>query len=348
MLSQKEVWRSACERGKVFVIPGGATEWRRVERIDQQQELKRWARKEPRETGWLVTANGIPSHFLKSNGTTEPLRVDAELTVMGYNLLTSTEDGDEERLSMYERELSSSGKYRYWANRRKNVCRAVRNAHVVGLCEATKHMVRDILHANAHLHLAKFGLKLGEYDGSAILVDESRINVLKSVHQPLTGNMTQILLASLLEDKETGHAFWFVVLHLKSDGSGPHGGKEGVRVDQAMRCLSIIDKLEPRAPVVLVGDLNSDRFLYPAFEDAQQHHVMHVFHEFTSVLPLKPTYHHWTRAAFDHILLRNASATGTHVPDSGGVCPNATQGSDHLPVKATVVIHPPAASSAAS
>ena len=203
-------------------------------------------------------------------------------------------------------------------------------------------MVRDVVSANAHLRLASFGLKVGEYDGSAILVDESRIEVLQTVRRPLMNGMTQILLASLLKDKDTHRLFWFVVLHLKSDGSGVHGGKEEVRVAQAKRALSIIDHLTPSVPVVVVGDLNSDRFLYPALEDAGRQHVMDVFREFQCVLPLTPTYHHWTRAAFDHILLRGADAVSTHVPDTGGVCPNATQGSDHLPVKATIVVHPTA------
>lgn len=341
MPSTKEAWKSACEAGKVFLIPGGATEWRRVERVDQRKELRRWAREEPRESGWLIVKGGVPSHFKKSSGVEEPLRIEADLTVLGYNILTSTPDGDLDRLSIFERELERSGKYRYWAHRRANVCRAVRGAHVVGLCEATEHMVGDILHANPHLDLAAFGLKAqGEYDGSAILVDKARVKVRKTLRKPVTPGMSQILLTSLLEDADTGRIFWFVVLHLKSDGSGAHGGKEDVRVKQSLRCLSIIDALVPAAPVVVVGDLNSDRLLYPAFEDAGRHHVMDVFREFACVLPKQPTYHHWTKAAFDHILLRGADATNTHVPDSGGICPNATQGSDHLPVRANIVIHP--------
>jgi endonuclease/exonuclease/phosphatase family metal-dependent hydrolase len=338
MPSQKE-WVAACERGKVFIIPGGATEWRRVERVDQLKELKRWARGQQRETGWLITKGGVPSYFNKSDGRKEPLKIDTELTVMGYNILTSTLDGNINQLSIYEKGLNSSGKYRYWKNRRENVSRAVRNSNVVGLCEATEHMVKDLLNANAHLQLALFGLKVGQYDGSAILVDKSRINVLQTVKKPLTTSDTQILLAALLEDTTTGKIFWFVVLHLVSDGAGPHGGKERVRVHQAMRCLSIIDKFDTSAPVVIVGDLNSDRFLYPAFEDAGQRHVMNVFHNYKCILPLVPTYHHWNRAAFDHILIRGADVTDTHIPDSGGICPNDTQGSDHLPVKAKLVIH---------
>lgn len=333
-----QAWRSACERKKVFIIPGGATEWRIVERVDQERELKRWARGEPRESGWLILHKGVPSHFKKTDGSKEPLKIATELTVMGYNILTSTSDGNLKKLSMYEEDLERSGKYRYWGKRRERVSRAVHGAHVVGLCEATVHMIKDIVAANKHLSLATFETKIGEYDGSAILVDASRVNVLETVVTPIASGMTQILLAALLQDTHTGRVFWFVVLHLKSDGSGPHGGKENVRVAQAKRCLSQIDRLEPPAPVVVVGDLNSDRFLYPAFEEKGQPHVMSVFRGFTCPLPLAPTYHHWNRAAFDHILLRGASATSTHVPDSGGVCPNATQGSDHLPVRANLVI----------
>lgn len=337
--TKRDRWVVACERGKVFIIPGGATEWRRVLRVDQLRELRRWAHDEPRESGWLILNGGVPSHFTKRDGNVEPLKIDTELAVMGYNILTSTPDGNLQSLSMYERELHSSGKYRYWANRRTNVCRAVRGTHVAGLCEATEPMLHDILSNNTHQILAAFERKVGEYDGSAILVDASRINVLQTVRHTLTSGMTQVLLGALLEDTETGRIFWFVVLHLKSDGSGPHGGKEDVRVRQAARALRIIDALQPPAPVVVVGDLNSDRFLYPAFEDAGQRHVMDVFRGFDCVLPLTPTYHHWNRAAFDHILLRGADATSVHVPESGGLCPNATQGSDHLPVRAKIVIH---------
>lgn len=338
--AQQQAWTAACERGHVYIIPGGATKWRRVERADQLKELKRWARGQPREAGWLATKGGVPTHFNKSDGSQEPLRIDTELTVLGYNILTSTPDGNPNKLSIFERELDSSGKFRYWAHRRANVARAVRGAHAIGLCEATEHMVRDILANNAHLALAHFAPKVGEYDGSAILVDQSRVRVQKVADKPLTAGMTQILVAALLQDAETGRAFWFVMLHLKSDGSGHHGGKEDVRVKQAARALRIVDKLDPPAPVVLVGDLNSDRFLHPAFEDAGQSHVLDVFHGFTCPLPLVPTYHHWNRAAFDYVLLRGADATGAHVPDSGGVCPNSTQGSDHLPVRANIVIHP--------
>lgn len=330
-------WKRAIEKKAVFIVPGGAQHWHRVEREDQQRELRRWARGEPREKGWLVLQNGVPSHFLKSNGSKEPLKIEGGLSVVGYNILTSTEDGDPNELSVYEYELHASGKYRYWKNRVDNVARALRSCDVAGLCEATTPMLHDLVTRCPHLRVVSQALKPGNYDGSAILVNHERVEVQKTVKGVLESGMAQVLLASLLKDKASGDEFWCVVLHLKSDGSGAHGGKEMVRVGQAKRALKRIDALTPRRPVVVVGDLNSDRFLYPAFEEKGRPHVLQVFHEFESALPLKPTYHHWERAAFDHILLRGAVAVDAHVPDSGGTAPNKTQGSDHLPVKATIV-----------
>jgi len=335
----RDKWVTAVEQGRVYIVPGGATEWRRVERVDQLRELRRWARVEERERGWLILKDGVPSHFVKSNGTDEPLKIeDSSLTVLGYNLLTSTEDGNPHELSVYEEELGASGKHRYWKNRKDNAAKALNGCHVVGLCEATVHMLRDLVELKPHLRIAHHALKPGDFDGSAVLVDHSRIRVRKSVRQQLMTGMSQIFLASLLEDTDTGTVFWFVVLHLQSDGFGAHGSREYVRVKQATRAAKMIDKLQPRAPTVVVGDLNSDRFLYPAFEEHGQPHVLNVFSEFSSALPLKPTYHHYGRAAFDHILVRGADVVQAYVPDAGGVCPNEKQGSDHLPVRATVVL----------
>ena len=333
----KKIWQDAIRKNTVSIISGGCSTWSKLDRIDQITELKRWANDEPREKGWLVLQNGVPDHFVKSDGTKEPLKVQESLTVLGYNILTSTQDGDPNKLSMFERGLEASGKYRYWKNRVGNVSKTLKKCHVVGLCEATTPMIKDLLRLT-NLALASQALKIGEYDGSAILIDSERIRVERSVTKQLEAGKTQVLLASYLHDTVTDSRFWFVVLHLKSDGTGPHGGKEKQRVAQAERAKTIIDKLFPSAPTIIVGDLNSDRFLYKGFDEKGIRHVMDVFHSFDCVLPLKPTYHHYGRAAFDHILLRGAAAVSTHVPDSGGTAPNATQGSDHLPVRADVMI----------
>ena len=283
----------------------------------------------------------MPSHFVKSDGTHEPLRLSEEasrVTVAAYNILTSTEDGDDARLSVYEEDLHVAGTYRYWKNRRANVAQALRGCDVVGLCEVTEHMARDLLEALPQMRLAELALKSGEYDGSAVLFDPERFRVRQVVKKRLQSGQSQILLACLLQDVASDATFWFVMLHLKSDGGGAHGGKESVRVEQARRAQKIVRGFDPPAPVVIAGDLNSDRFLYPGFEEQGQTHVLNVFSDFASALPLKPTYHYYGRAAFDHILVRGMPVVSAHVPDSGGTCPNARQGSDHLPVRATLAM----------
>jgi endonuclease/exonuclease/phosphatase family metal-dependent hydrolase len=326
-MEKMDMWRAAIRAGHVFVIPGGAKAWRPVERLDQLAELDRWRKGEPREKGWLILKSGVPSHFVKRDGTTEPLAVNHPLRIVAYNLLTSTADGDENALSMFERELTASGKYRYWKNRKQNVIDAVRRSHVAGLCEVTRPMLKDVL-AGTGLKAAAFALKVDQYDGSAILVDPC-VTVREVVTHRLGG--TQILLAARLRmDAE----FWFVVLHLKSDGTSAHGSLEHVRVKQARAANKFLDTLSP-LPIVVVGDFNSDRFLYPGFRERGTTHVMEVFDTYESVLPLAPTYTHYREAAFDHIIIRGGFATNTHVPASG-VAPNSQQGSDHLPVYADV------------
>ena len=39
--AQQQAWTAACERGHGYIIPGGATKWRRVERADQLKELEK-------------------------------------------------------------------------------------------------------------------------------------------------------------------------------------------------------------------------------------------------------------------------------------------------------------------
>lgn len=333
-------WRRAVRAHGVLVVPGGATRWTPLEREDQWRELRRWVNEEPREPGWLVLKGGVPSHFVKSSGVREPLRVATPLRVCTYNALTSTAEGDPDRLSVYERELERSGKWRYWRHRGPLVCAALKGVDVAGLCEVTRPMLADVLRAHPRLTLVHFVAKPHNYDGSAVLVDLDRVGVRHVDAGPLESGMAQVFLNVHLHDRAQTADFCLCVLHLKSDGSNAHGALEDVRVRQARRALR---KLPANEPAVVVGDLNSDRFLYGAFDEAGQTHVLDVLEGFASVLPLQPTYHHWNRAAFDHILVRGGAAVRTHVPDAGAApCPNARHGSDHLPCYAHLLLSSPA------
>ena len=99
-------------------------------------------------------------------------------------------DGDA-RLSVYEEDLHVAGTYRYWKNRRANVAQALRGCDVVGLCEVTEHMARDLLEALPRMRLAELALKSGEYDGSAVLFDPERFRVRQVVKKRLQSGQSR-------------------------------------------------------------------------------------------------------------------------------------------------------------
>ena len=288
-----------------------------------------------------LTSSGAPSYFLKRSGHKEHLKIGTPITVGGYNVLTSTHDGDLDALSVFERELSASGKHRYWVRRVDNVARAIAKAHVMGACEITRFMRDDVLERNPHLAASDLVVKPGNYDGSTVFYDRARFVLEDQRSVVLTPPKTQLALACLLRDRKAGSGvrFWIVVLHLKSDGGGANGSQESVRVSQAHAAIRFLRTLEDH-PCIIVGDLNSDAFLCNGWLASQRPHVKQVLEGagFESILPLVPTYLHFDRCCFDYILGRNISPLSWHVPTAKGPCPNATQGSDHLPVYADLIV----------
>ena len=329
-----DVWRRAIERREVAVL-GESGEWRALERLDQWRELSKWAHSQPLEPGWLHLRKGVPLYFLRRNGAVERLAVCPALRVGAYNALASTHDGDPNALSVFERELTESGKYRYWRHRRNNVVAAFANVDVMGACEMTKHMTREVAQ-RASLTPIAFQVKPGEADGTAVFVNASRIAVHAVRTKRLLPPYRQIAVLCELYDKVQRARFVFVMLHLKSDGLNDHGSLESVRVEQARalrRMLAPYDAL----PVVIAGDLNSDRLA-----DLPSPTVLDVFPEYASVLPLQPTYWHFGKAAFDHILVAHAHAVRARVPQATqGPLPSARHGSDHLPVYADLILRRP-------
>lgn len=330
----QDEWRAAIKKRSVDIMSGGS--WRRVEREDHWRELTKWARDEKREKGWLILKNGVPSHFVRSSGEKQSLSIDSPppLRLCSYNLLTSTHDGDLNDLSPYEEELEASKKYRYWKNRRGNIFKACSGVHVLGLCEATRHMVEEICKATG-MRVGHFALKRGgNYDGSSILYDPARMRVVERRDERLDANEAQVGVSCLLEDLHSGSRLTVVMLHLKSDGvSGGHMSRESTRVRQAQVAMK---KLATSSRCVVMGDLNSDRLVYSTFPHPT---VEQVFRShFSEVLPLQPTYMHYGEACFDHILatddLHVSDARVPHL-SSHRPCPNEEQGSDHLPVYAS-------------
>lgn len=334
-------WIDAVREDRVGIHHSSGT-WTLVSREDQRRELQRWASGKPLEKGWLrVRSSGTPHSFVRRNGDVEELCLVHPLRLCTYNLLTSTHNGDPNRLSVYEEALEASGPYRAWSRRRHNVSAALAKAHLSGVCEATEHMLRDVLRDNAHLRLAAFATKPDNYDGSAVLYDPSRITVRKTETQQLMPQHAQIAIACLCVDRTTDAEFWFVVLHLKSDGGGYNGSKERLRVQQAEAVLAFVDKqLHPQRPCVLAGDLNSDQSLVPEWTIKNVPHVKRTLEtaSFVSLVPPTVTYLHFDRSHFDYIFARSVSKLSHHVPSAKAPCPNKQQGSDHLPVYADVFV----------
>lgn len=332
-------FKSFIKSGHVCIREAGTGTWTKVSRHDHWRELRAWAQGNKLEKGWLHFAGGIPSYFLKRSGDKEYLKPFAPLVVGGYNMLTSRHDGDPDKLSVYESELSASGKYRYWRNRTGNVANAVSKAHALGACEISHHMMQDVLDRNPSMSASEIVLKPENYDGSVVFYNGTRLELQRQTSHVLTHKRTQFALACLFRDLETGARFWFVVLHLKSDGMGANGSEEAVRVKQALASVKFINTLE-NLPCVIVGDLNSDQFLCDSWIASHTPHVKQVFQAsgFESYIPMVPTYFHFDRRCFDYILGRRVSHIKWDVPIVNGICPNSTQGSDHLPVYSEVFV----------
>jgi len=334
-----DVWHNAITKGEVAILSYGSTHWKPVMREDHREQLQSWMDGVPFEVEWLIlTPAGVP-HYFSKNGFKEHVKIIHSLNVCGYNLLTAREDGDPYTCSMFEDHLVDSKQFRVWANRRDNVAKSLVGTHVVGCCECTMHMLGDISNRIQRLTPVAFELKIGQYDGSAVFIDESRVAYQHHVVHRLGG--AQIALLCYLKDKKTNTDFLFVVLHLESDGrANGHMALEHVRVKQACKLKQKLSSV--RIPIIIVGDFNSDRFLYERFERKRQPTVASVLDSYKTVLPLKATYLHFGEAAFDDILVKGAYPTSkSTIPKASIPCPNAEQGSDHLPVYASLLLQHP-------
>ena len=270
------------------------------------------------------------------------------IKVCGYNILTSTKNGDFNFLSSYEDELiKNSGSYVFWKHRRENIFHSFHDCDVVGLCESTKHTIKDITDNVKTLTCVNFTQKpqeTGLWDGSSILINVEKVKSIHTVSYQLQEDMAQMVSGCLLEEKKSEKRFWFFVLHLKSDGSKWHGSLESIRVRQTELFLNRCKKLKPsNLPIVVVGDLNSDRNMHDSFETQGRLHVLSAFrnHGFKNTLPTQTTYNHFRQAMFDYILVKgNLKCISSFIPTltTKKACPNKDQGSDHLPVYATLEV----------
>lgn len=329
----RDEWRRAVREGRVLVLES-RHKWTALEDGGAWKALREWADESESTDTWTRAYDGVPTH-VRVGGAKTRVRVAYPLAMCAYNVLAAAPSGDRDEVSVFEAGLIASPGYQTWRARRANVSRAMCGTHVVACCEVTAHTLRDVAD-DTGLTVVAFAPKRGQADGSAVLIDERRVRV-EGPPRVFSLGGVQVGLACSLYDKSQRASFVVVALHLKSDGADAHGSHETLRVAQA----DVVHRLLSRVsvPVMVMGDLNSDAYLHATMTAQGQRHVLDVFADFRSVLPLAPTYHHHHQAAFDYILLRGrVNAWSTHVPTTTTVCPNRTQGSDHLPVYAHVVL----------
>jgi len=151
----------------------------------------------------------------------------------------------------------------------------------------------------------------------------------------LTETNTQFLVAAILRHLSTNVDVCFMALHLKSG----YADTENLRIRQFKNAMDWIhQKVTPSMPIVVAGDMNSDRldtYAQLANIAVQRHNLIDVGAKFA---PNKPTYNHWHPSVFDYVFVQGLDAKSYYVPETGGLTPNAYNGSDHLPVSATLAL----------
>ena len=214
----------------------------------------------------------------------------------------------------------------------------------MGACEMTHFMLQDVLRRNPTMRSSRLALKPGNYDGSVVLYDATRLTLLSQFTKRLLSNMVQVALVCKFRDEVMQTEFSFTVLHLKSDGMEDNGALESVRVRQARAALDLLEtSSSPLLPKIVVGDFNSDGYLVKKWKASHTPHVQRVFEDahYESFLPTTvPTYLHFGTRCFDYIMGSPMvhSLHRSQVPIASSPCPNATQGSDHLPIYAEVFV----------
>ena len=233
--------------------------------------------------------------------------------------------------------------------------RAVAHADVVMLNEATEQQFRDVLRGLGDgFRLAAGRLKQGNYDGSWVVYNEAVFEAVDTFVDVVHKSRAQVVVATRLRHRPSGRVVRFVSLHLKSG----YGDKEPLRRRQMKAALAKVrtafGPLGDGEALVVAGDLNSDyRASYARLvrEDAPKHGLRNAASlakastkppssALVSMRANTPTYNHHHRSAFDYVLVSpwiSVRRMYTEATQSARA-PNASQGSDHFPVTAELVL----------
>lgn len=129
-----------------------------------------------------------------------------------YNILTGGAPWTD--ISPYE--VETTGKpYAVWNNRKHLVVEALRDSEIIMLNETTDAQLLYI-QKELGINTVSRALKQGEYDGSAILVDTSKWNVVDTFQSVIFIQNTQVVVAAHLQNIHSKKHLYLVSLHLKS------------------------------------------------------------------------------------------------------------------------------------
>ena len=302
----------------------------------------------------IITIRDISSISPHKSPSNKSAQNDKPFMVTTYNVLTGPQQGHQN--SAYEQELFKDyggrcaiEKHTKWAYRRNLVFNAIKFSDIICLNEVTKPMLDDLLKMGLNKTHSTDGvyLKQGNYDGTAILYRLNRFSAIQIKQEPIFDKYSQVFYAYFFQDMVTEKTLTVFALHLKSG----YGDKEALRIRQFDTAMEKLFAIQPSLnfggkpgnvfsladSLIVCGDLNSDynaKYAKLAKHITTKYKLKNVAEEMKKQRQI--TYNHWHPAVFDYIFIRGSlKILDFNIPDSGGITPNQTQGSDHLPVTAT-------------
>jgi len=261
------------------------------------------------------------------------------LKLTTYNILTG--GAPWKGISPYETETTGKP-YAIWENRKHLVVEALRDSEIVMLNETTDAQL-SYIQKELGISTVSRALKKGEYDGSAILVNKTKWNVLDSFQSVIFEQNTQVVVAVHLQHIESKKELYLVSLHLKSG----YADMEKRRCEEFEKAMQLVFEKFPEsidAPLVVAGDLNSDytesfSVLIKKMLPEKFPMLRNAAADADGIGVNTPTYYYWHKSVFDYILLsKHLTLHSMQTQSAGDKAPNKTQGSDHFPVSSVLSI----------
>lgn len=210
------------------------------------------------------------------------------------------------------------------------------------LNEATADQTQYVVKKLENMEEGSAKIKRGNADGSVILYDKTKFELVEAFSDFIQDYRTQVVVAARLRHRGSGQQVVFVSLHLKS---GYDNQEERRIIEFSAAMVKVNRKWNDlgSVPVVVAGDLNSDynaayaslvkRFVPSVQTPSLRNAAADVG------MQNKPTYYYWHESVFDYILISpQIRVLNMNTEEVGAKAPNNKQGSDHFPLTATLVV----------